>query len=217
MVTDSLFTTLYSYFENKKTKHTLNIFFQILCWYGGNIVDVNSFHEDNRGDNFSSIYSIHLWKFLEWSSLLCMTSAVTLMINDVDGFRWNFVLKSSYFLWSVQAKTNCPARLGVSMSALTEFKTDRWCHSYSCMRNCIQYVNFCVDPRRCDTPLLLSLELRTQHADWWVWPQSCRVARLFVFLIFSHSWLLSRLKLPPNMGSNDNDEKQYLLAMLLSL
>lgn len=63
----------------------------------------------------NSIYSIHLWKLLEWSSLPCVTSVVALMINDVrEGFRWNFSLKSRYFLQFVQTKTNCSAGLPIT-------------------------------------------------------------------------------------------------------
>lgn len=169
-----------------------------------------------------------------------MTSVVTLMINDVDGFRQNFSLKSRYLLRPVQTKTKCSAGLGVWMSALTKVQTDRWRHRSSCVNNhrkCVDFLGdlkaawfLCLLAQLCHCifsltfaisstlPLFLSLEpctqpltvYGTQHADWWAWPQICRVTKLFVFLLLSDSWLLSRLmllKLPPNVGFNDDDEK----------
>lgn len=74
-----------------------------------------------------------------------MTSVVTLMINDVDGFRLNFSLKSKYLLRPVQTKTKCSAGLGDWMSALTKVQTDRWRHRSSCVNNHRKCVDFLGD------------------------------------------------------------------------
>lgn len=45
---------------------------------------------------FLPFCGIHLWKYLESSGLSYMTFEVTLMINDVEGIRWNYSLKSRF-------------------------------------------------------------------------------------------------------------------------
>lgn len=179
----------------------------------------------------NSIYSIHLGKLLEWSSLPCVTSVVALMINDVrEGFRWNFSLKSRYFLQFVQTKTNCSAGLGVSITALTtsvekpwKLHTDWWCHAYvqnhiwhldvpqreiwksACFLICM-FTHMSIDVSLHLFPdFCYQLNISALPQPWTL-HTTClgRVTELFVSLLFSDSCCCGvLLKLPQNVDLDD--------------